>query len=142
MAVSSLSRRTTVSTTASAQLEVIAPAEKRVKLIEMQGTLVSGTVSGFGLGRPQAIGVAPVLHPMLSDNPANGSSAVNVANAWTTTAPTVPLIFRRRVVAAAIIGEGWIWSFPFGLVIPISGSVVLWNLQASSLLDVHVTVEE
>jgi hypothetical protein len=50
------------------------------------------------------------------------------ANAWTT-APTVGTAFRRMVLPATI-GAGVIWTFPQGLVVPVSGFLVVWQFSA------------
>jgi hypothetical protein len=40
-----------------------------------------------------------------------------------------------------VIGTGVIWTFPEGVVIPVSSSIILWNLATNSVLDAYAVVE-
>jgi hypothetical protein len=59
------------------------------------------------------------------------------------TGPTIPLNFIRRIGLPATIGAGFIWTFSDrGLVVPVSSSIILWNLSATGVSDVYVEVDE
>ena len=61
--------------------------------------------------------------------------------AWGT-APTVPANFFRRISCPATIGAGAILSFPKGLGIPVSGSVIWWIIATAPVCDVWAVVDE
>jgi hypothetical protein len=54
----------------------------------------------------------------------------------------VPTAFLRRLCTPATIGAGIIWTFPRGLGMPTSGSVVIWNAGTNSIVHYHVVVDE
>jgi hypothetical protein len=140
-----LRTRTTVTTNAAACYELIGSTSgPRTALLELHLFLGAATQSLYGLGRPAAIGVTPTSPvTLLAEDPGDGSPQAKTAVAWGT-GPTVPANFLRCVNLPAAIGAGIIWTFgPKGLVIPASGSLVLWNLQANSAaLDIVAVVEE
>ena len=142
MAIYSLANRTTNATTTQASFELRAPAAARVRLMEIGIWLNAATQSPLGLGRPQAIGISPTSPVnVLAEDPNDATGGSTTALAWGTP-PTVPLQHFRRFNIAAAIGAGVIATFPRGLVIAGGSSVVLWNIAAVSLYDVHVVVDE
>lgn len=78
---------------------------------------------------------------LLAEDPADGASLTTIAAAWGT-GPTIPTNFFRRISLPATIGTGVIWTFPKGLVIPLNGSIVVWNLSATGVADAYVVVDE
>jgi hypothetical protein len=50
----------------------------------------------------------------------------------------VPTAFLRRVSLPATIGAGIVWQFPQGLIIPVSSSLVVWNITAVSVADIWI----
>jgi hypothetical protein len=54
----------------------------------------------------------------------------------------VPANFMRRAAFPATIGAGIIWTFPRGLGLPISGSIVLWVIATASVVDVFAVADE
>ena len=115
----------------------------RVKIVELGFFLATATASIIGLGRPAAIGVTPT-DPVdfLQEDPNDvlASGVIQSALAWATP-PTIPAAFPRRIALPATIGTGVIWTFSPGLVIPVSSSIVLWNLSTNSVLDAYAVVE-
>lgn len=115
----------------------------RVKILEIGITLAAATASTFGLGRPQAGGVtptSPVDFQVEDPNDVLASGVIQSALAWGT-APTEPANFFRRVSLPATIGTGIIWTFPQGLVIPVSSSLVIWNISAVGIADMYAIAE-
>ena len=114
------------------------------KLRELGFTLVAATASKIGLGRPAAIGVTPttpVDFQLRNPNDVLASGALQSALAWATP-PTIPAQFFRVQGFPATIGSGVIWEFgPEEIVIPISSSLVLWNMAANSVLNAYAVVE-
>ena len=139
----SLGVRTTSGTTGTAGWEILTGATPgRVKVMEIGIFLVAATASTIGLGRPAAIGTTPTAPvDFLQEDPNNvlATAVVQSALAWGV-GPTIPAAFIRRITLPAIIGTGVIWTFPEGLVIPVSSSLVLWNLGTNSVLDAYAVV--
>jgi hypothetical protein len=70
-----------------------------------------------------------------------GTGTVTTALAWATP-PTVPANFFKRIAFPATIGVGVIWTFPRGITIPVSNSLVYWNLATNGVIDANIEVEE
>ena len=139
----SLSVRTISGADATAGWEIRTGATLgRVKVHEIGFFLAAATASTVGLGRPAAIGVTPTTPVDFQPEDPNdvlATGTIQSALAWTT-GPTVPANLIRRISLPATIGTGVIWTFPEGLVIPVSGSLVLWNLAINSVLDAYAVV--
>jgi hypothetical protein len=140
----SLGVRTTGVTDASAAWEIRTGASPgRVKLVELGIFLAVATASTYGLGRPAAIGDTPTSPvDFLTEDPNDvlASGVVQSALAWAT-GPTSPAAFLKRISFPATIGSGVIWTFPEGLVIPVSSSIVLWNLGTNGVVDAYAVLE-
>jgi len=140
----SLGVRTTNVTTGNACWEILTGSTPgRVKIFEIGITLAAATTSTFALGRPQAKGVTPtsaVDFQVEDPNDVLASGVVQSALAWGT-GPTIPLAYFRRVSLPATVGTGVIWTFPEGLVIPVSSSVIIWNLDTNAAADMYAVVE-
>jgi hypothetical protein len=109
----------------------------RAKLLEIGffvGT-VGVTAQTLGVGRPNAVGntaTSPV--DFLPEDPADviATGILQACLAWTTTKPTAPTNYFRRVGLPLTIGSGVIWTFPKGLVIPVSGNIVIYNATGNT----------
>ena len=142
MAVYSLARITTATGSAAACLEIRTATTPRPRIFEIGISLQAATASEIGLGRPAAIGLTPTSPvTWLAEDPGDPVGTVQTALAWAT-GPTVPANFLRRVSLEAKIGAGIIWTFPRGLIIPISSGLVLWNISTVSALNVWVVGDE
>lgn len=144
MAYYSLGVRTSGVTSATAAWEIRTSANVRARLMEVGIFMAAATASTYGLGRPAAIGVTPTspvdfLPEDFADPTVSGQ--VQSALAWTT-GPTVPAAFLRRISMPATIGTGIIWTFPKGIVIPVSSSIVLWNLATNGVVDAYAVIDE
>ena len=142
--ICSLGVRTVDGTASKASWELRTGATPgRAKLLEIGFFLVAATASQIGLGRPQAIGITPTSPVnFLPEDPddAIASGVVQSSLAWGT-GPTVPTAYLRRISLPATIGVGVIWTFPRGITIPVSSSLILWNIGTNSLLDAYAVVE-
>jgi len=138
----SLGVRTADGTDAAAAWEIRTGATPgRVKVHEIGFFLAAATATTIGLGRPQAIGItptSPVNFLPTDPNDVVASGVVQSAVAWGT-GPTVPTAFLRRISFPATAGTGVIWQFE-DLVIPVSYSIILWNLATNSVLDAYAIV--
>jgi hypothetical protein len=115
----------------------------RARLLELGVFLAEATASVYGLGRPAAIGVTPTSPvDFLVEDAADvvATAVVQSALAWGT-GPTVPANFLRRVSFPATIGSGVIWTFPKGIVIPVSSALVLWNITANGVVDAYAVLD-
>ena len=129
-------------TISQAVFEIRAPASTRVKVLEISAVDVGAVGSSRGLGRPAAIGVAPVSNPMLMQNPADGISRVTYATVWNTTNPTAPTIYHRRHSVSTQTGINFIWSFPRGLIIPVSETIIVFNISTAATTAWNIVVDE
>lgn len=141
MTISSCAVRTTNTTVTQAAVEVRSNSALRPKLLEISFISTATTAQSIGFGRPAAIGVTPTTTVFQPDDSADPASIVTAATAWGTS-PTAPTIFHRRWNSTNLIGMGIIWTFPRGLIIPVASSVVIWNITATAVADVHVAVDE
>lgn len=141
MAISSLALRTTTFTaTSTANIEWRTPATVRAKVLEISFIQLTAVAAQIGLGRPQAIGVTPVNVLFQKDDPGDPASVMNGSLSWATS-PTVPLIYHRRM-NLTLASVGVVWTFPRGLVIPISWSLVIWNIATTVASDVNCILDE
>lgn len=142
MAIYSLANRTTGASSGTPALELITSSTDRPRLIELGFFVATATASAYAMGRPAAIGVTPTSPiTLLAENPSDPAGKCQTALAWATP-PTAPTTYMRRHYLAASAGLGITWFFPYGIVIAVSSSIVLWNLQANSVADCHVVVDE
>ena len=141
MPIYSLSNRTTNVTIANPCLEIIAGAAARPRIMEIGIFMAAATESVFGIGRPAAIGITPTTPvTMLAEDNGDPAGEVTTALAWATP-PTVPTAFFRRISLAAAVGTGVIFTFPKGLYIPAAGAIVVWNITATGISDIHIVVD-
>ena len=115
----------------------------RVKLLELGFFLAAATTTTIGLGRPAASGITPTSPvDFLPEDPNDviASGVVQSSLAWGTK-PTIPTAFIRRISLPATVGVGVIWTFPKGIVIPVSSSLILWNLDTNAVIDAYAVVE-
>lgn len=131
MAIYSLSLNTTVTTTGAAAMDLRASSANSPRIMEVGLNLLTATASTYGLGRSgnTPTQTSPVL--VQAENSADPAGVSGCAVAWSV-APTVPAQFFRRVSLPATAGAGVIWTFPRGLSVAASGTMLLWNLATNS----------
>lgn len=121
-------------------------AARDVRIYEVGVTAASAVSGTVGLGRPANTPVAsasagPTGAGLAYDNA--GTAGTTALDTTWTTAPTSPTIFWRRFVLPATIGAGVIWTFPSGLVLPVSSSIVLWQISTAAVTyEVYFEFEE
>ena len=139
----SLATRTVDGTAGAAAAEIITGATPgRVKIKEIGIFLAAATASVYAIGRPAVNGITPTSPiDFLPEDPDEvlAASVVSMATAWGT-GPTVPAAFFRRISMPATIGTGVIFTFE-NLVIPVSDSIVIWNIGTNGVADVYAVVE-
>lgn len=140
----SLGVLTTNTTINQAAWEIITGSTPgRAKLLEIGVTLNAATATSIGLGFPAAVGVTPTSPvDFLGEDPANvlAAGVVTSALAWGTS-PTAPAKYFRRMNFPGTIGSGVVWTFPKGLSIPVSSSIVIFNITANSAMNCYAVLE-
>ena len=143
MALTSMGVLTTGTASGAAAWEIRAGSAARIRVMEFGFFLAAATASQFGIGTPQAIGItptSPVDFPMEDPADIAVSGECQSALAWGT-GPTVPLKYFRRIGLPATVGVGVIWTWPKGLVIAASSSLVLWNLALNSVVNAYAVCD-
>lgn len=143
-AIYQLGVRTTATASGAAACELRSTATDRLFVREIKIAMGAATASTFGVGRPAAIGVTPTSPvTVLAQDPGNPAGTGTVALAWGT-GPTVPTAFIERAGLTNVVGSGVIFSYwnGSGLIVPISSSIVVWNLALNGVADVTFTLEE
>lgn len=140
MALFRMADRTSNITTAAASFEIRAPSGRSVSLRELHIALVTAAATVLGIGRPAAIGVTPTSPKTFLAEDGVSTGLTQSAVAWGT-GPTVPANFLERWSFPATIGAGVIFPFQ-SLIIPASGSLIVWNILGGATLDVTAVVDE
>lgn len=134
-------------TSSAVRLEIRTGSTNRCKVCELHLFIGAATASILAIARANAQGVTPtspvsLLPEVPEDLPA--TTLTQVATAWGT-APTLTTANQlRRVNMAAAIGGGILWTFgEAGLMIPISSSLLVFNVAAASaVVDYTLIIEE
>lgn len=133
-----------VGTIATAQAELRAGSADALTVYEIGVTLNAATASTIGLGRPAnngsvAGGTQTLGQANIQDDPVAVGGVVTTG--WTTS-PTAPSVFLRRIGLPATIGTGIVWTWPKGLRVKQSTSLVVWNITAASIASIYFVFEE
>lgn len=140
MAKQSLGVRTTNVTAANACAEVRTNATQTVRITEINIFMAGPAGGTFGIGFPAAIGVTPTAPvTLLLCDAADQAATAQVALAWGT-GPTVPAAFLYRATLSAQTGAFASISIPEGIVIPVSSSLVVWNISTTDVADITFIV--
>lgn len=143
MSIYSLSQRTIVTAAAGSNWEIRTAATDLPRVMEIGIINVTAVAGVYGIGRPAAIGVNPTTPvTFIAEDPADPVSTVTACVGWTTTAPTLPANFFRRAITAAAIGAGILFTFPRGLKIAVSNSIVVWVIATAPVCDVWATLDQ
>lgn len=137
-----LAVRTTLFTIAEGTFEIRTPATTRCKVLEIGIIQATATAQSLGFGHPAANGITPTTVAFQREDIADPASLITGASAWGSTRPTAPAIFHARWNSAANIGEGIIWSWPRGIIIPISDTMTVHNITTSVANDINCIIEE
>ena len=142
MSLASAAVRTSNVTISNANVELRTTAGVVARVLEHSVIQLTGTASTYGLGRPAAQGITPgTITTFVRDN-SNDPACVTTLNLTWGTSPTAPTTFHRRTNTAATIGVGIVWTFPAGLAVPVSASLVNFNVTASVATDSNWAIDE
>ena len=142
MSLASLALRTSNVTINNANCELRTTAGVKARVLEFSLIQLTGTASSYGFGRPAAQGITPgTTSTFQRDEPNDPACVTTISLTWGTS-PTAPTNYHRRTNTAATVGVGIVWSFPRGLIVPVSASLVCFNVTASVALDVNWAIDE
>lgn len=142
MSLASLALRTSNTTINNANVELRTTAGVKCRVLEFSLIQVTGTASSYGLGRPAAQGVTPGTTSTFQRDDSADPVCVTTLNLTWGTSPTAPSSYHRRTNTAATVGVGIVWTFPAGLIVPVSASLVCFNITATVALDVNFAIDE
>lgn len=142
MSLASVAIRSSNLTITQASIELRTTAGVKARVLECGIVQATGTAQSLGLGRPNALGVTPgTTSTFQRDDSADPACVTTVAASWGTS-PTAPTTYHRRWNSAATIGVGVIWTFPAGIVVPVSGALVVFNITTALASDIHFAIDE
>lgn len=142
MSLASVAIRTSNLTITQGSAEIRTTASVKARLLELSIVQATGTAQSLGLGRPAALGVTPgTTSTFQRDDSADPACVTTVAATWGTS-PTAPTPYHRRWNSAATVGVGIVWTFPRGIIIPVSGSLVVFNITAAVACDLNAAIDE
>lgn len=123
------------------QLRTTATRDARVFEI---GVSVASAVAGeIALVRPSAVGATFTSSSTGAPLDNVSGAGLAVVDTAATTPPTIGTNYLRRFQLPATIGAGVIWTFPAGIVIPISAAITLWQLSTLAVTyDVYIDWDE
>lgn len=143
MSLYGLSQRTTATAAASASWEVRSASTNKPRVMEIGISQNAATAGVYGIGRPAAIGITPTSpQNFVAESDSGAPTSLSTAAVAWGTGPTVPANFNRRISCAATIGVGAILTFPRGLDISTSNSIVVWIIATAPVCDVWAVVDE
>lgn len=142
MSLASIALRTSNTTINNANVELRTTAGVVARVLEFSLIQLTGTASSYGLGRPAAQGITPGTTSTFQRDNSGDPACVTTASLTWGTSPTAPSNYHRRTNTAATVGVGIVWSFPAGLVVPVSASLVCFNITATVALDVNFAIDE
>lgn len=124
----SIARTSAVVTSGNVAADVAAGSGVKPSLMEWGTFLGAATASSFSLRRSTSLGTRTTPVALLGEDPnaptLTGITLVDMAVAFAAEPAEATEAF-RRIGLPATIGVGVIWTFPRGLQIPASGSLVL-----------------
>lgn len=142
MSIASAAIRTSNVTINNASAELRTTAAVKCRVLEISLCQLTATASSHGLGRPAAQGVTPATTTTFQRDDSADPACVTTLNLTWGTSPTAPTTYHRRWNSAATVGVGVVWTFPRGLIVPVSASLVTFNVTASVALDVCFAIDE
>lgn len=147
MPAASLALRTSNVTSANANVE-LQPQSVAVRVLEIGIFQAAATASSYGIGRPAAIGVTPGTQSTFRRDDPNLAAPTCKAGLTWGTSPTAPSPYHRLWNSAAAV-SGIVFTFPrvnfhdFGaIVVAPGGNLVIFNITASVVCDVHFAIDE
>lgn len=142
MAIASLALRTSNATINQAPAQLLCTAGVKCRILELSLVQVTATASSYAIGRPAAIAVSPATTSTFQRDDSADPACVTTVSLTYGTSPTNPTIPHRRWNSAATVGVGIVWTFPRGIVVPVSGTFTVANITSSVALDLNIAIDE
>ena len=142
MSLASAAVRTTNVTINNANVELRTTAGVKCRVLEHSIIQVTGTAASYGFGRPAAQGVTPATTTTFQRDDTADPACVTTLNLTWGTSPTAPTVYHRRTNTAATVGVGIVWTFPAGITVPVSASLVTFNITATVATDSNWAIDE
>jgi hypothetical protein len=142
MSLASAAVRTSNVTISNANVELRTTAGVKCRVLEHSVIQLTATASSYGFGRPAAQGVTPGTITTFGRDESSDPNCVTTLNLTWGTSPTAPTVFARRTNTAATVGVGIVWSFPAGLSVPVSASLVNFNVTGTVATDSNWSIDE
>lgn len=143
MALYSLAQRTSNTTIANASWEIRSASTDKTKILQIEVSQNTAVAGVYGIGRPAVIGTTPTTpQTFVDEGDGNGPAAVTVAAVAWAVGPVIPINFNRRYSLSATVGLGFVVGFPDGLKLPISSSLVIWNIATAAVIDASAVIDE
>lgn len=102
------------------------PSTRDIRIWEVGCFCSTGVALSVGLIRSLTVGATFTTLTPQADDTSAGTATV-LCDTAITTQPTIGTNYLRKAVLPATIGAGIIWTFPVGLVVPVSAGLLLWN---------------
>lgn len=107
-------------------------SSKDVRIWEIGCFCETAVALSLGLIRSLTVGATFTTVTPQADDTSAGAATALVDTAITTQPTITANTYLRKIVLPATIGAGVIWSFPMGLVVPVSAGMLLWNFGAAT----------
>lgn len=122
--------------TAAANIQDLATtATDRAKILEIGWTVsaVTGTTPAMavGLSRTTAVGTRTTPTTLLAEDSGDPAATTTTTGAWSVAATLAATPLRRLSVNAVGAGIVWTWPSAGGLIVPVSGSIMLHAISVS-----------
>ena len=141
MAIYSIGLKTTDTTINHSCVEIVTASNLAVKVLEIGLSQSTGTACEYGLVRTTGITGGLSYSYFQAEQNINDPTAKTQASI-TGGSPAIATVYLRRLATPATVGAGVIWTFPRGLVINVSSSIVIYNITASVTCDFWCVIDE
>lgn len=111
------------------------PSTKDARVFEIgvfAETAVAGTI-GLRRTTTAGTGAATSTTPTADDTSATAAGSVLLDTAFATAVPSSNATYMRRTALPAVIGAGVIWTFPQGLIVPVSGAIQIEQISTAAV---------
>ncbi len=142
MALASLGLRTSTLTINQASAQLLCTAGVKCRILELSVIQATATAQSLGFGRPAVNAVTPGTTSTFQRDDSADPACVTTVSLTYGTSPTAPAPYIRRWNGAATIGVGFVMTFPRGLIVPVSGTFVVFNITAAVANDLNIAIDE
>lgn len=123
--------------------QIRAGASRDVEIFEIGVNVTTAVAGEIALIRPSAVGSTFTSSSVVAAWDPTSGAGVAVIDTAASTPPTIGTNYMRRWQFPGSIGAGVIWTFPQGLIVPVSASIAIWQLSALAVTyDVYISWNE